>query len=47
MVAAAGIAVERIDVLYELDMHYLGQTHTVGRPVAGHAPNGAPASVGQ
>ena len=31
--AAAGIAVERIDVLYELDMHYLGQTHTVAVPL--------------
>jgi N-methylhydantoinase A len=29
VVAAAGIAVERIDVAYELDMHYLGQTHTI------------------
>jgi N-methylhydantoinase A len=29
VVDAAGIAVERIDVLFELDMHYLGQTHTV------------------
>ena len=26
-------AVERIDVLYELDMHYLGQTHTVPVPL--------------
>jgi len=29
VIAASGIAVERIDVHYELDMHYLGQTHTV------------------
>ncbi|MCK9909132.1 hydantoinase/oxoprolinase family protein [Microbacteriaceae bacterium K1510] len=29
VVDAAGIAVDRIDVLFELDMHYLGQTHTV------------------
>ena len=29
VIAASGIAVERIDVQYELDMHYLGQTHTV------------------
>ena len=29
VIAAAGIAVERIDVLHELDMHYLGQTHSV------------------
>ncbi|GGH21104.1 hydantoinase [Alsobacter metallidurans] len=29
----AGIAVERVDVLYELDMHYQGQTHTVSVPL--------------
>ena len=34
VIVAAGIAVERIDVLYELDMHYLGQTHTVAVPLA-------------
>jgi N-methylhydantoinase A len=33
IVAAAGIAVERIDVTFELDMHYLGQTHTVAVPL--------------
>jgi len=33
VVEAAGIAVERIDVLFELDMHYLGQTHTVAVPL--------------
>jgi len=33
VVAAAGIAVERIDIQYELDMHYLGQTHTVPVPL--------------
>ena len=33
VVAQAGMAVERIDVLYELDMHYLGQTHTVAVPL--------------
>jgi N-methylhydantoinase A len=33
VIAAAGIPVERIDVLYELDMHYLGQTHTVSVPL--------------
>ena len=32
-IAAAGIAVERTDVLYELDMHYLGQTHSVVVPL--------------
>src|SRR6185437_3718569 len=29
VVETAGIAVERIDIVFELDMHYLGQTHTV------------------
>ncbi len=33
VVEAAGIAVERIDVQFELDMHYLGQTHTVAVPL--------------
>src|SRR3954469_5341191 len=33
VIAAAGIPVERIDVLYELDMHYLGQTHTAAVPL--------------
>lgn len=33
IVAEAGLSVERIDVLYELDMHYLGQTHTVSVPL--------------
>jgi N-methylhydantoinase A len=33
VIAAAGVAVERTDVLYELDMHYLGQTHTVAVPL--------------
>jgi N-methylhydantoinase A len=29
VIQTSGIPVERIDVIYELDMHYLGQTHTV------------------
>jgi N-methylhydantoinase A len=33
VVAAAGIPVEATDVLYELDMHYLGQTHTLAVPL--------------
>jgi N-methylhydantoinase A len=32
-VADAGLVIERIDVLHELDMHYLGQTHTVTVPL--------------
>jgi N-methylhydantoinase A len=33
VIEAAGIPVERVDVIYELDMHYLGQTHTVAVPL--------------
>jgi N-methylhydantoinase A len=33
VVAASGLAVERIDVQFELDMHYVGQTHTVAVPL--------------
>ncbi|WP_439573816.1 hydantoinase/oxoprolinase family protein [Phreatobacter sp.] len=33
VVEAAGLTVERIDIVYELDMHYLGQTHTVAVPL--------------
>jgi N-methylhydantoinase A len=40
VVEAAGIAVERIDVLYEFDMHYLGQTHTVAVPLRVTLTNG-------
>lgn len=29
VVEEAGLSVERIDILFELDMHYVGQTHTV------------------
>jgi N-methylhydantoinase A len=33
VVADAGVAVERIDIVYELDMHYMGQTHTIAVPL--------------
>ena len=33
VVEAAELAVERIDILFELDMHYVGQTHTVSVPL--------------
>lgn len=33
IVDGAGVSVERIDVVYELDMHYQGQTHTVSVPL--------------
>lgn len=48
VVEAAGLAVTRIDVLYELDMHYLGQTHTVAVPLPvtlGKGSTGISASV--
>jgi N-methylhydantoinase A len=38
IVEAAGLAIERIDVEFDFDMHYVGQTHTVpvrvARPVS-------------
>jgi N-methylhydantoinase A len=33
IVAASGLTMERIDVTFELDMHYQGQTHTVSAPL--------------
>lgn len=33
LIAGAGIALERIDTLFALDMLYVGQTHTVGVPI--------------
>ncbi len=48
VVADAGLSVERIDVLYELDMHYLGQTHTVSVPLPvalGHDGTGVSAEI--
>lgn len=33
VVEAAGLPVERIDTAFELDMHYVGQTHTVAAPL--------------
>ncbi|MBP2300715.1 hydantoinase/oxoprolinase family protein [Azospirillum picis] len=33
VVEAAGLSVERIDLVFELDMHYIGQTHTVAVPL--------------
>jgi N-methylhydantoinase A len=32
-VEATGLPIERLEVRYELDMHYLGQTHTVAVPL--------------
>ena len=33
VVEEAGLSVSQIDVVYEFDMHYLGQTHTIGVPL--------------
>src|SRR5499427_8425720 len=33
VVEAASVPIERTDTIYELDMHYLGQTHTVSVPL--------------
>jgi N-methylhydantoinase A len=33
VVADAGLSIERIDIVFELDMHYVGQTHTVAVPL--------------
>jgi N-methylhydantoinase A len=41
VIAAAGIAVDATDVLYELDMHYVGQTHTLAVPLPTAASDGA------
>ncbi|SFK66655.1 hydantoinase/oxoprolinase family protein [Falsiroseomonas stagni] len=40
VVEAAGLPVERIEIRFELDMHYAGQTHTVGVPLPVHVKNG-------
>ena len=33
VIASAGIPIDSTDIVYELDMHYLGQTHTVSVPL--------------
>jgi N-methylhydantoinase A len=33
VVEEVGVAVERVDVIYELDMHYQGQTHAISVPL--------------
>jgi N-methylhydantoinase A len=45
VVENAGIAVDAITVSYELDMHYLGQTHTVAAPLDVPAAGISEASV--
>ena len=45
VIASAGIPVERTDIVYELVMHYLGQTHTV--PVTLPVMQGESLGVGE
>lgn len=40
VVDSAGLSVERIDLVFELDMHYIGQTHTVAVPLPVSVENG-------
>jgi N-methylhydantoinase A len=40
VVEGAGLPVERIEIRFELDMHYAGQTHTVGVPLPLHVIEG-------
>ncbi|MCZ8183585.1 MAG: hydantoinase/oxoprolinase family protein [Beijerinckiaceae bacterium] len=40
VVAGASLSVTRIDIAYELDMHYLGQTHTVAVPLTATLKDG-------
>jgi N-methylhydantoinase A len=39
VIASAGVPVEETTVLYELDMHYLGQTHTLAVPLPAGRPD--------
>ncbi|TFF21854.1 hydantoinase/oxoprolinase family protein [Jiella endophytica] len=40
VVEAAGLATDSVDTQFELDMHYLGQTHTIAVPLPGEAAEG-------
>jgi N-methylhydantoinase A len=44
VVAAAGLPLDRIDTLFELDMHYVGQTHTIAVKLTA-AEDGGPAEL--
>ena len=44
VVDTAGLPLDRIDTLFELDMHYLGQTHTIAVPLPAGA-DGMPVPV--
>jgi N-methylhydantoinase A len=41
VVEAAGLPVARLEIRFELDMHYAGQTHTVGVPLPVHVIGGS------
>jgi len=41
VVEAAGLPIERIETVFELDMHYVGQTHTVAVPLPTQLRDGA------
>lgn len=41
VVEEAGLHIDRIDIVFELDMHYVGQTHTVSVPLPVSAEGGA------
>ncbi|MAA96742.1 MAG: hydantoin utilization protein A [Stappia sp.] len=41
VVEDAGLQMERIDIVFELDMHYVGQTHTVSVPLPVSIENGS------
>src|SRR5207253_10335501 len=48
VVAMAGVRVDRIDIGYELDMHYVGQTHAIRVPLPvtlGEATTGIDAAM--
>ncbi len=47
VVEAAGLAVDRIDTVFELDMHYVGQTHTVSVPLPSRWRTAPRASTGR
>jgi N-methylhydantoinase A len=40
VVEAAGLSIDGIDILFDLDMHYVGQTHTVSVPLPVAIRNG-------
>ncbi|SIQ95383.1 N-methylhydantoinase A [Rhizobium sp. RU35A] len=41
VVEEAGLQMDRVDILFELDMHYVGQTHTVSVPLPVTIANGS------